>query len=55
LKASGPVPGAGLRIEAVPGGSVYVTNPGKAPAQAEWRKGQIRLKITLKAGETKVL
>lgn len=55
LKLTAPVSGAGLRIEAVPGGSVYVTNPGQAPAQAEWRRGRVHLQVILKAGETKVL
>jgi hypothetical protein len=55
LKLAAPVADQRLRVEAVPGGAVYMTNPGSAPLEVEWRKGQVRQKVALKPGETRKL
>jgi len=55
VRLAAPKSGLRLRVEAVPGGPVHVTNPGKARAEAEWRKGRVLSRITLKPGETRAL
>ena len=55
LKLGAPRSDLRLRVEAVPGGGVYVTNPGKERVEVEWRRGQVRHKLTLKSGETRIL
>jgi hypothetical protein len=55
LKLVSPGPGLRLKVEAVPGGAVYVTNPGKDLVNAEWRKGQALSKLSLKPGQIRVL
>jgi hypothetical protein len=47
--------GLRLRVEAVPGGAVYVTNPSADAAEIEWRRGRVRRAVALKARETLAL
>jgi hypothetical protein len=55
LKLADSRPGLRLRVEAVPGGAVYVTNPGRIRADVEWRTGQVRRAFALKPGATRIL
>jgi hypothetical protein len=55
LKIVAPRSDFRLRVEAVPGGAIYVSNQGKARVDAEWGKGQVRRKLALKPEETRTL
>jgi len=55
LRISAGRPESELRVEAVPGGAVYATNPGKGSLNIEWGAGPERRKLTLKPGETRML
>jgi hypothetical protein len=55
LRIVAPQSGLRLRVEAVPGGAVYVTNPGKDRVKMERRKGQVRRALTLRPNETRAL
>ncbi len=55
LRISAGRPESQLQVEAVPGGAVYVTNPGKGSVNVEWGTAPERRKVTLKAGETRLL
>jgi hypothetical protein len=47
--------GLRVRVEAVPGGAVYVTNPGKDVAKMEWIRGKSRGALTLRPNEIRAL
>ncbi len=55
VRISAGRPEAEVRIEAVPGGAVYATNPGKGSLNIEWGTGPEARKLSLKPGEIRLL
>ncbi len=55
LKLSASRPGTQLKVEAVPGGAVMVTNTGRVRADLAWRTGRVRSAFILKPGAVRIL
>jgi len=55
LRISAGRPESQVIVEAVQGGAVFATNPGKGSVNLEWGAAPARQKLTLRPGETRKL